>query len=364
MKTKEVRWATIALVAIACAPSRPAAYTSRSDAAQKAYASGRYREAASEWLAAAKAADERRLRVEAEFRAAASFERAGDTARARALYEKLASEPSERSERAAFAVAFLDLGHGDRARGLQLLDQALAKSPNSGVAGGALERRLAFAREQGGSEAVLKYLDELEPRTRNTELAEHVAYARARELDAMGATLEARDAYLATAARFPYPHGSYWDDALYRAARCELALGRPRQAIAHLERLLADREQAHLQGSYERTRYAEARWLIAETYRDKLGELDRARREFRRLWDEHPTSLLADDALWNEALTAARSAGPAEACAPLRVLVSERPDSRYAPCADRLCPGLRTPTRRRCNDYIVRQLEAVKGAKP
>ena len=59
----------------------------------------------------------------------------------------------------------------------------------------------------------------------------------------------AGDAYLETARRHPYPEGALWDDALFRAALCEEKVGRPRQAIAVLESMLTEREEAHLSGS-------------------------------------------------------------------------------------------------------------------
>jgi hypothetical protein len=112
--------------------------------------------------------------------------------------------------------------------------------------------------------------------------------------------------------------------------------------------LLAEREAATGLGSYERARYAEARFRIAEIQRDRLGDPSRARREFRRVFTDHPTSRLRDDALWQEALTAGRNADPADACEPLELLVGYLPDSRYAPCAPKLCASVK-PVARACH---------------
>jgi TolA-binding protein len=113
-------------------------------------------------------------------------------------------------------------------------------------------------------------------------------------------------------------------------------------------------------GSYERARYAEARFRLAELYRDALGDPARARREFRRVFDDHPTSLLGDDALFQEALMA-RSAGDVSGtCAPLRILKAKLPASRFAACASELCPRLGNEATRRCAPYI---LESLTGSE-
>jgi len=357
-------WLLLVVLALAaCSATRPPEYASRSSGAEKAYSAGRYREAAELWLSAAKTTTTPRLQIEAKFRAAASYERAGDFVRARALYDQIAGlpEPNERRARAAFASAHIEIEHGNLARGHALLAQALVDHPGSGAAPTALHRQLSYLRKTGGSEAVLRYLDELAAKLASTEFAEEIAYARAQELDRLGTTLEARDAYLEIARRFPYPQGAFWDDALYRAAERELDLGRPEAALSHLERLLHEREQARMQGSYERTRYAQARFLIAEIYRDKLGQPERARLEFRKVFSDHPTSLLADDALWNEAITASRSERGAAACAPLEILVSKLPDSRFAPCAIKLCPTLSAVPGRRCHAYVMREAAGTAG---
>src|SRR5207244_3288426 len=102
------------------------------------------------------------------------------------------------------------------------------------------------------------YVARAEPALGRSERAEQLLYARARSLDALGRSEPALSAYLDLAARFPYPQGAYWDDALFRAAACQQRLSRPEQALATLERMLAERETAHLSGSYERPRYADA----------------------------------------------------------------------------------------------------------
>ena len=340
---------------MACAPTRPAAYVQARDAAESAYSDGRFTDAGQRWLDAAKSADTARDRSEARYRAATSYERAGQQDRARELYTLLAAGKSERAPRATFALADLSIRGGDEAGGNAALEAAIRKYPSSGVANLALRRYFAVLSEHGGDQAVLDYIARVEPELDRSDLAEQLLYERARRLEALGSTDKARDAYLVVADRFPYPHGAYWDDALFRGANCELELAQPARAIALLERMLAAREASHLSGSYERSRFADAAYRVAELYRDQEHNPEAARHAFHGVFLDYPSSTLRDDALWQEALLARQSDDTA-ACAPLTLLVQQLPDSRYAPCAHEICKKLRPIARRECAAYIEREV--------
>jgi TolA-binding protein len=351
------RWLALCAVLLACTPALPPAYARARDTAESAYSKGQFEAAARAWLVAADAAHSARDRSEARYRAAASYERAGALEKARALYERLASGKSERAPRAAFALADLRLRAGDEAGGYAELERAFRKYPGSGVAGLSLRRYFAELAEHGGDQAVLAYIAEVEPALDQSELAEQLLYERARRLDSQGKLNEAQDAYAVVARRFPYPHGAYWDDALFHGAECEARLDNPRGAIELLTQMLAAREVAHMSGSYERGHFADAAYRIAELYRDGLHDPIAARRAFHRVFVDYPTSTLRDDALWQEALLARRTSNE-DACAPLALLVRELPDSRYAPCAREICPRILPAVQRECRDYIRRALEA------
>lgn len=338
-----------------CAPALPAPYVHARDAAEAAYGKQQFEIAGQRWLEAAGAARNSRDRAEARYRAATSFDRAGNLARARELYTLLARGTSERAARATFALADLQLAEGERAAGYASLEAAARKYPQSGIANLALRRYFAELAEQGGDRAVLGYLDRTIPELGGTDLAEQLYYERARRLEASEQLAPAADAYLAVAERFPYPYGAYWDDALLRGADCAVRLGRPEQAIGLLERMLRARESSHLSGSYERPLFADAAYRLAELYRDSRHDSAAARRAFRAVFDGYPTSTLRDDALWQEALIA-RQSEPRSACAPLSLLVAQFPDSRYAPCATKICVSL-PKTNRECRAYVARQLE-------
>jgi len=164
----------------ACAPTLPAAYVRARDAAENDYGNAQFEAAATSWLEAAQAAGSPRDRSDARYRAATSYERAGQLEKARQLYELLASGKSERAPRATFALADLRLRNGDEAGGYAALEAAVRKYPTSGVAGLSLRRYFAELAEHGGDEAVLAYIARAEPALDQTELlSEGNEYVRA-----------------------------------------------------------------------------------------------------------------------------------------------------------------------------------------
>jgi tetratricopeptide (TPR) repeat protein len=357
---------SIVLLVAACAPTLPPRYLKARAAAERAYAHGRYDEAARHWLEAADTAERRYDRHDARYRAAASLRRARRYDEAQAIYAALAREPGagERKARVDFDSATLAIERGAGERGYALLEQAILRHPASGVARASVARYVDWLRERGGTPAVLRWLDATERKLSGTELAESLSFARAKELERSGQPEAARDAYLRTAERFPYPRGDYWDDALFHASQLEERLGRYQAAIDHLRRMLAEREFSHLQGSYQRPRFAPAQYRIAELYRDRLGDPLGARREFHRVFSEHDTSVLRDDALWNEALLAARTGDSNATCGVLSLLGRELPDSRYVACAPLLCPAIPPKRGPECRSYLKRQLDELAGRKP
>ena len=339
----------------ACAPTLPAAYLHARDEAERDYAGGHFTDAAKSWLEAARTADTARDRSDARYRAATSYQRAGQLDQARELYMLLANGKSDRAARSAFTLADLRLQSGDEAGGYAELEAAIRKYPSSGVANLALTRYFAFLAAKAGDQAVLEYVTHPPADLASSELAEQLRYERGRRLDALGATKQAGETYVELANRYPYPHGAYWDDALFRAADCAERLHQPRRALELLLSMLAAREASHLSGSYERPRFADAAFRVAELYRDELKDPEAARRAFRGVFVDYPSSTLRDDALWQEALIA-RSSGDAAACAPLSLLVTRLPDSRFAPCAHEICATLRPMATRECRAYIERDL--------
>jgi len=349
------RAALLASVAIAC--GGPASdLTPKEAAAERAYAAGRYLEAAECFSTAAETSPRARDREEARYRQAMSLERAGRPEDARAVLERLlhAFPAGARAPRALYDLAVLDLEQGRTDQGNRGLDEIVRRYPNSGPAPAAL-RRLVAELDARGESAVRAYLEALAPRVSSTELAQYVDYEHARSREREGDLAAARAEYLSLADRYPYPKGVFWDDALYRAGDLDVKLGSARDAIAVFERLLAERESAFLGGSYERGRYAEAAFRVAELYRDALADPARARHEFETVWATYRTSRLRDDAAWCAARIAADSGDSAGACRLLHELSEASPDSRYVACATAVCVSFRPPPRAgRCHDYLLR----------
>lgn len=353
------------LAMCACARQHSTPFVNERAEAERHYAHGRYSKAAASWREASGHAEHHDDRVEALYRAAAAEQRAGENAAARGMYlEVLKLAPDgPRAARAAFELAWLDIERGDTARGEQNLLAVTLRYQDSALAGRAFIGLMNRLEKRGGSRAALALVDQVRPQVHEPELAEQVGYAQGRLLRTTGQPERARDVFLRLAQDFPYPQGAYWEDALWHAADIEREQGRPRAALAHLGRMLEEVEPAHFQGSYARTRYAEAQYRIAEIYRDDLRQPQRARSEFRKVFEDHPTSLLRDDALWQEALIDGAAGEAAARCDALRALVTQFPESRYTPCAPLLCSRLpRAISERPCRPYIRRALEAARTA--
>jgi tetratricopeptide (TPR) repeat protein len=319
-----------------------------------AYSSGRFDEAAREYEAAASAALRATDRAEALYLRAASFQRERAWDRARAAYGRLLhDEPqSQRARRATFDLASMEIEAGNRTKGYEMLRDAMLKQPDDGLARRALVRYVEYLDENRAD--VLAWLSSVEPKLAATELDENVLYAIAERQENAGDLERSRASYVACADRHPYPQGSLFDDSLWHASQIDEKLGRPEQAIEDLERMLRVREPSSLTGSYERPRFAPARYRIAVLYRDALNDHSEARRQFHALYAEHPTSILRDDALWEEAKLALADGDARQACALTATLAKDFPDSRYAPCSRALCPTAASSPTARCHEYVTR----------
>jgi tetratricopeptide (TPR) repeat protein len=351
------RFAALALLAAAACGSASSDYERALERAAREQARAGPEPAAAAYLDAARVAGSTRDRDEALYRAAAAYRRARRHDDAVRLLDDLAARDGERRARASFDRARLERERGGSfAEAERLLLAALRAHASSGLATHGLSEYLRAVELRAGLEGALARATDLVPEFAPTELDEPLRYQRARLLERSGELALARQAYLECAARHPYPRGALWDDALFAAARCAERLGDARGARATLERLLSEREEARGLGSYERARYAEARFHLGELHRDAFGDPTRARREFRRVFDEHPTSLLRDDALFQEALVARAQGDRAGTCAALELLEHELPESRFTRCAAELCPELRVKQDRPCPSYLLEAL--------
>ena len=235
------------------------------------------------------------------------------------------------------------------------LDDFLRTYPNDGLAYPALVARLRIARSRGGKAEVLATLEALEPTVARTDSAGRVAFETAEALAKVGRLDDARAMFVSVATRWPYPHGEYFDDALYRASEVDETLGRMQDAIDDLTRMLAVSESSIWPGSYVRPRFPDAGFRIATLYRDKVGDKKRALAAFERYVERFPNALRRDEALWEAAKL---EDGDERACATLGRLVAMTPDSRYVPCVVAKCSEVTRPkgshAPERCHPYLVR----------
>jgi tetratricopeptide (TPR) repeat protein len=353
-----VRFSAACVALVACAPNRGQVYERGMAEADRAEVEGRYAEAARDFDAAAGSALVARDRVHAIYLAALMYEKDGDQTSARERYRRLsrASPAAEDSAAAAYKEADMDIARGDAKGGWQEMEAMLLRFPDDGFAKPALHRLLRHVDEAAGPEGALAYLRALTPALEPTERAEEVAYETAARLEALGRLEEARDAFLRTATRWPYPTGALWDDALYRAAEIDERLGRPEAALADLNLMLSKQEVAILVGSYTRPRYPEAAMLAARICRDDLHDAERARKLFHEAYANFPSWGMRDEALWLEADLSKTEGRGSEECGTLEKLVREFPDSRYVPCAVLRCKAVTRPSESRaplrCHGYI------------
>jgi TolA-binding protein len=338
---------------VSCAKNPGGAYLSAKAAGDRAYSAGRFADAATGYSYAADRAIRPRDREEALYLQAAAYRRERRWNDANEAYRRLlaAFPRGERSARAALDLAEIQIDAGRPERARDLLRDVIMTYPDSGSARHALVLYLAPLDTAQATEWLRTTLPKLE----TSELDETLRYAYAKRLEAAGSLREARDALIDLSRRHPYPQGSLFDDALWNASLLDERLGRPREAVLDLQQMLSVREVSTLTGSYERARFSPAAHRIAVLYRDALSDHAAARRAFHDVYEHYTTSLLRDDALWEEAKLADSDGDHRAACSLLAKLAAEFPASRFTPCAPKLCTSLPAPQgSASCHAYVVR----------
>jgi tetratricopeptide (TPR) repeat protein len=332
-------------------------------AGQRAYHAGRYAEAEASYARAEDAALRLTDRDEAMLLVARMQEHEGHLDDARASYDRIvnAVPPGPRVVRAAVAAALILVHQGKEGEGYARLLDIAKKHPEHGDARTAMLRVLDHENEIGGPKGELAFLKREQPAFLKTELETFFDYRIAKATAESGDVTGGRDLLIAHARAHAYPFGPYTDDAFTRAADIEIDLGHFKEAIALLKEMLAPLEHSEIPGSYERPRFPDGQWKIAEIYRDKLHDHAAARREFHRLYTDHKYTKLRDDALWEEAKLAVADGDAGDACDLVAKITSEMPDSRYVRCSRELCKTANVPKdSRECPAYIVR---GVRGEK-
>ncbi len=304
-------------------------------------------------------------RDEALFLQARTQESQGHAEDAARTYQMLvdARPPGPRSVHASFELARL----AGAARGEETQDamerQLIGAHPDHGLAVAALSRVVGRRREAKDWDGLLRILEPLAAKARETPMEQPIDMERARALEARGDLEAALALYLATARKHPYPFGPRTDDALFRASEVEEQLGRHDRAIAHLREMLEPREHSQTVSSYERPKFPAAQMRIALLLRDRARDHAAARKELYRFVDGFPASTMRDDALWIAARMAKDDGDAETACDDAERLVEMQPDSRYVRCAHLVCADL-PPAARECADYLVRELRGEVAGEP
>ncbi|MEO7111912.1 MAG: hypothetical protein ABI183_15825 [Polyangiaceae bacterium] len=343
----------------ACGHAPASAYQIAFATGERAEGSGRYSEAARDFDDAAKIAPTPREKNHAEYSAAQVLIRGGDRSEGAAKLRAIAalSPPDEHSGEAAYEVANIEIEENDANAWIDL-EKTMTKFPNEGDAHRALQRLAIHITDVSGPNATIDWLRKIQPTFESTEVVQAVHYEIAKRVEASGDLVSARSLYLEIARRWPYPHGAYWDNSLFRMSAIDEKNGHFDDAIANLEEMLQQREEASVLGSYERPMYEPAAWHIAEIYRDDLHDNAKAEAAFHRVYAEFTTSLKRDDALWEEAKIWRKDNDASTSCSRLSTLVSHFPDSRYVPCITAMCSDVTRPSKskapKECPAYILK----------
>ena len=350
---------SLCALALGCGIAHGPSFKAAFSAGHRARTAGRHAEAAQQFATAAENAKRAKDRNEAHYLEATMYERLERWPVAMARYRSLQSRGGWRAGRAAFQLARLTIAHGDEKHGYVLLGQALSRFPDHGVAHGALRKWVDWRRQTHDETQLRKALTDWLAPLADTELHQQLLYEIARSLEREGQLEKALAAFVRCAEARPYPRGPFTDDAYWKASLLAEKQGQYDNAIRQLRAMLKNRERSNLLfGSYERPRFPAAQMRIAELYRDRLGNLQAAQEAFRRTHREHTASVLADDAMWQEAAMWRKLGDSAESCGVLTNLIDRFSTSRYISCVAELCPHLRPPagTRTHCPEYIKQGL--------
>lgn len=335
----KVRTLALALALVACGPPGGSAYVRAYAAGDRDYTAGRYLDAAVKYEQAAKEAKRDRDHDEALYAAGAARYRGGDIDGALKIFDELAKEdpPGERAIRAAFRAAEIRIDRGDKARGYADLEKIVRAAPEHGVSRRAMLAVVNNIVERDGAAAGIAWEEKLFPAVQKTRLGEEICYDLGHRREKAGDPAGALKQFLSCADTYPYPQGALWDDSLWHASRLHETQGDFKAAIADLERILAAREKSYMSGSYNRPRMAPSQFRIAELQRDGLKDPVAARASFRRLYNEHPSSILRPRALYEEAKLAKEANDNITACSLADKLLAEFEESRFARRADDVC---------------------------
>ncbi len=292
--------------------------------ATRHYHHGRAQEAADAWGEAARTAERRVDRDEAEYRRARTLLDLHRDREALVILDAIAARRpvSRRTVRARFDAALVRIELGETEAAHAALEWIVNEHSAAGPASRSL-RLLMQARASEPAEARLAFLRELYARVGEDDLGDDILWLEADILLERGDRAGAVRTLERLVREHPYPHGQRWDDALFRLADMAEEDGDYRGAIEHLRRVIDPHEHTVTPGSQTLPRMPEARLRIARIYRDRLRDPARAAEHFTGTYAQFPTSLLRDDALYELGVMWLDHGERQEGCAMLERVVRE-----------------------------------------
>lgn len=256
-------------------------------------------EAVTAFATAARTAERRVDRDEAEFEEAQALERLGRYDEALVLLDRVGNrEPNlRRTARAIYDAARIRLELlNQREPAMQGFERVVREHPEDGLENISIRRLVDDYEARGDLDGAIALLDRLYGDVGSTRAGDDLLRAKADLQLAKGDRAGARATLEKLVAEHPYPYGHSWDNALMKLAEMDLEDGNPRAAIERYETIVSVNEETNLVGSYTLPTMPEAQIRIARIYRDQLSDRDAASRAYDDVGERFPRSTLRDDA--------------------------------------------------------------------
>jgi len=300
--------------------------------------------------------------AEALYREATMWKRQGQPERARGCLERLAAEHSGSGRGPRI---WLDLGRlrqdaGD-AEGARAAYRQVLGYGDSGLGPRAADALAALS--PGSRSSAYRALVTDRPGAPDLDAFLRLRLARA-EVDE-GNSAAALDTCERLVQDHPLPRGVYTDDALLLAARLRRTLGDPDGALVTISALLAAQEKSAIVGSYERSAFAEGRWLAADIHQRDRADAQKAVQVLGDLVRLDGASRLRDDALFRMAWLMRHELGDdAAACREADRIDGLEPPSSLSECLSAVCSRRpQVEASRRC-DRAVAMAQGQPAAVP
>lgn len=218
------------------------------------------------------------------------------------------------ASRALERAADLLMHSGQNQRAHELHYKVILGYPDSAAADDALRVLVREGRRHDQAH-LLAILLELEPQVPGTTVGDNLLFEAALLTQDRGDLEGALKLYDRLA--LEYPKSGLRDDSWRTAAKILRGLGRPQEAIDHLEEFLRTKATARMIGSYNSPYLPDAAIEAGRIALEDMKAPGKALAYFRRAYDDYPNSTRRDDAAVWVATALAAGGEPRAACATL-----------------------------------------------